>query len=408
MKRHFFLLAFLLVLSAFAMAQGPSIPTCDGYDATSGAPIFAATGSTFCTDYFGSPNWANSPLPVGTLLSYTVLNGGTGYINPTVVITDTTGTGASAIAAVDTINGGVITSVTGATAPGYTMPVVTIVDTNCGTTGLPECGSGAMVTANIGPPFVSGTGILKFQDQLPSLVAAVPDTTTFPGSDYYVIGLQQYATQMHANLPPTTLRGYCQLNDSRAPGICNPSYLGPLIIAQKGRPVRVLFKNLLPTGSAAICSSPWTRRTWARTQSYTQNRATLHLHGGATPWISDGTPHQWTAPAGEANQLGAKARLSFPTCGSMNGSLVPAGTAGATNDPGAGTMTFYWTNQQGGRLMFYHDHAYGITRLNVYAGEAAGYLLTTPLKSTRFANARAPAASRAAGDLSHLSPCYPG
>ena len=26
--------------------------------------------------------------------------------------------------------------------------------------------------------------------------------------------------------------------------------------------------------------------------------------------------------------------------------------------------------------MFYHDHAWGITRLNVYAGEAAGYLLT--------------------------------
>ena len=26
--------------------------------------------------------------------------------------------------------------------------------------------------------------------------------------------------------------------------------------------------------------------------------------------------------------------------------------------------------------MFYHDHAMGITRLNVYAGEAAGYLLT--------------------------------
>ena len=28
--------------------------------------------------------------------------------------------------------------------------------------------------------------------------------------------------------------------------------------------------------------------------------------------------------------------------------------------------------------MFYHDHAYGITRLNVYAGEAAGYLLYDP------------------------------
>ena len=38
-------------------------------------------------------------------------------------------------------------------------------------------------------------------------------------------------------------------------------------------------------------------------------------------------------------------------------------------------MTFYYPNQQSSRLMFYHDHAYGITRLNVYAGEAAGYLI---------------------------------
>jgi len=32
--------------------------------------------------------------------------------------------------------------------------------------------------------------------------------------------------------------------------------------------------------------------------------------------------------------------------------------------------------------MFYHDHAYGITRLNVYAGEAAGYLLTDSTENT--------------------------
>ena len=35
-----------------------------------------------------------------------------------------------------------------------------------------------------------------------------------------------------------------------------------------------------------------------------------------------------------------------------------------------------YTNQQSARLMFYHDHSWGITRLNVYAGEAAGYLIT--------------------------------
>ena len=49
---------------------------------------------------------------------------------------------------------------------------------------------------------------------------------------------------------------------------------------------------------------------------------------------------------------------------------------GATNYPGEGAQTYYWTNQQSARLMFYHDHAWGITRLNVYAGEAAAYVIT--------------------------------
>jgi FtsP/CotA-like multicopper oxidase with cupredoxin domain len=39
-------------------------------------------------------------------------------------------------------------------------------------------------------------------------------------------------------------------------------------------------------------------------------------------------------------------------------------------------MTFFYTNAQSARLQFYHDHAMGITRLNVYAGEAAGYVMT--------------------------------
>ena len=55
-------------------------------------------------------------------------------------------------------------------------------------------------------------------------------------------------------------------------------------------------------------------------------------------------------------------------------------TAGATNNPGPGKQTYYYTNQQSARLLFYHDHAWGITRLNVYAGEAAGYLITDPVE----------------------------
>jgi len=42
----------------------------------------------------------------------------------------------------------------------------------------------------------------------------------------------------------------------------------------------------------------------------------------------------------------------------------------------SGCMTFYYTNAQSARLHFYHDHAHGISRLNVYAGEAAGYVVT--------------------------------
>ena len=53
--------------------------------------------------------------------------------------------------------------------------------------------------------------------------------------------------------------------------------------------------------------------------------------------------------------------------------------------------------------MFYHDHAYGITRLNVYVGEAAGYLLYDPTEEAALANAGAPG-SLTAGDLTHLIP----
>ena len=47
-------------------------------------------------------------------------------------------------------------------------------------------------------------------------------------------------------------------------------------------------------------------------------------------------------------------------------------------------MTFYYTNQQSARLLFYHDHAWGITRLNVYAGEAAGYVITDATEQALF------------------------
>ncbi len=211
---------------------------------------------------------------------------------------------------------------------------------------------------------------------------------------------------------------------SRAtPEWTSPHYLGPTIVATKDKPVRILFRNLLPTGVAGdlflpvdtslmgagagpnmmmldptthvpmdmatdngtvldgvrnpACGEPGPKRVLDPASDpanpkylkdcFTENRATLHLHGGITPWISDGTPHQWVTPAGEST--------SYPQGVSV--SNVPD-----MPDPGPGAQTFFYTNQQSARLMFYHDHAWGITRLNVYAGEAAGYVITDAMEQS--------------------------
>ncbi|MGD0017457.1 MAG: hypothetical protein ABSC38_08105, partial [Verrucomicrobiia bacterium] len=269
-------------------------------------------------------------------------------------------------------------------------------------------------------------GIKKFVDTLPGLgvagtndlgqyiSVAVADTNAYPGADYYEIALVRYAEKMHTNLPATELQGYVQLettansnvskhvaltypdgsailklNGSQAYAVDNSQYLGPVMVAQRNRPVRVKFTNFLPTGTNGTLFLPVDTTIMGAgmgpsnmVENYTQNRATLHLHGGLTPWISDGTPHQWTAPAGETTSYpkGVSVRYVPDMWFDSLGNRVPAGTAGASNNPGPGSLTFYYTNQQSQRLMFYHDHAYGITRLDVYAGEAAAYILRDPVE----------------------------
>lgn len=240
---------------------------------------------------------------------------------------------------------------------------------------------------------IPGTGIRKFVDSLPGLGAAnandlgqylpvgVPDTTTYPGSDYYEIDLVEYSEQLHKDLPPTKLRGYVQVNTTD-PTVSKPNYLGPVIVAQKDRPVRIKFTNKLPTGTGGDLFLPVDTTLMGAgmgpngVDMYTQNRGTLHLHGGITPWISDGTPHQWITPANE--------NTPYPKGVSVQN--VPD-----MPDPGPGAMTFFYTNQQSARLMFYHDHSYGLTRLNVYAGEAAGYLIRDQAEKDMIASGALPA-----------------
>ena len=85
--------------------------------------------------------------------------------------------------------------------------------------------------------------------------------------------------------------------------------LGPLIQSQTDRPVRIKFTNNLPVGAGGNLFVPVDKTLMGAGMGplgmntspiyYTENRAEIHLHGGNTPWISDGTPHQWITPAGE-------------------------------------------------------------------------------------------------------------
>ena len=427
------LLAAMTVVPALAAsaASGPAVPGGAGpADRLPGSgPADEAAGATggraiASPHYFGPyPNFANSPVPKGAVTAITLISGGKDYANPVVTITDMwlTGSGAAATA---TVQNGTITGITlTAGGSGYSAPVVVITD---------PAGEYAVAKAELGGP-LSG-GMRKFVDTLPGLTPAgannlgnyIPlaaaDTTTFPGCDYYEIALVQYTQKMHSDLPETLLRGYVQLETpatasssrhvelrnpdgsailkpggGQAYGVDEPWYLGPTMVAQRDTPVRITFLNLLPTGAGGDLFIPVDTTVMGAgmgaldkigqpgmKENYTQNRATLHLHGGLVPWISDGTPHQWITPAGENTRYPKGVSVSYvPDMWFENGTVI-AGTAGqtappqagATNDPGAGSMTFYYNNQQSARLMFYHDHAYGITRLNVYAGEAAGYVLT--------------------------------
>lgn len=272
-------------------------------------------------------------------------------------------------------------------------------------------------TAAPGALINSGAPLRKFVDGLPGLDAAgannlgqyipvaVADTTSYPGSDYYEIGIVEYTERMHSDLPKaTTLRGYVQLEtpsnaafskhialtypngtpivDAKGNQIFamdNPHYLGPMISANRGVPVRLKYSNLLPTGHYDPAANSRNGDLFLPVDEtlmgagfgpdginkYTQNRATIHLHGADSPWISDGTPHQWITPAGENTPY--KTGASFQNVPDMP-------------DPGPGSGTMYYPNNQSARMMFYHDHTAGITRLNVYAGEAAGYLISDPVE----------------------------
>jgi spore coat protein A len=220
-------------------------------------------------------------------------------------------------------------------------------------------------------PFAqSPTNIRKFVTTLPGLTPAgannigqyIPlatkTTQTFAGlpTDVYRIAVGNFDEQMHPDLrQKTKFFGYHDL----ATG--DRKYLAGAIVATRGRPVLLNVTNKLPTNhilpvDPTIVAGP----NKLMVGDLPQNRIATHLHGGLTPWFSDGTPFQWFDHHG----------LTGPSF--MN---VPG------TNPKSGTATYYYPNEQSARLVWYHDHAIGITRLNAYAGIASAYIITDPFET---------------------------
>jgi len=87
-----------------------------------------------------------------------------------------------------------------------------------------------------------------------------------------------------------------------------------------------------------------------------------HLHGGEVPSISDGGPNEWFTSNG----------IHGPTYN----------TNPNKPNPGTNAAWFYYPNEQQAATLWYHDHALGMTRLNVMSGLAGYYILRDPANPT--------------------------
>jgi len=176
---------------------------------------------------------------------------------------------------------------------------------------------------------------------------AEPDTVNpgwwQPGVTHYTIDVEGYTDVLHPDLPQTRLRGFGQNG--------NFKHLSGIIAAKRDEPVQITFRNNLTTPHIL----PIDRTIMGAEPETGDDRVDVHLHGGFTPWISDGGPHAWWRPNGEQGP-------SF-----MSQVLNPGAAANEAE--------YYYPNNQGSRLVWYHDHVFGLTRLNAYAGIASGYVI---------------------------------
>lgn len=215
------------------------------------------------------------------------------------------------------------------------------------------------------PPFVQSPAFEKFQQELRGVggagipVAVSDGTRSWKGgisATHYTIDINQFTDQLYPGsknvIGPTTLWGYNPTKALGVTGVPVQKHLGGVIVAKKGTPVQITFRNNLPPKHILPVD------TTIMGADGPVNRTSTHLHGGLTPWISDGGPYATWDPKGNHG-------ISF-----LNNQVLRPGENVPKNE-----AEFYYTNQESARMEWYHDHAIGITRLNAYAGVASAYII---------------------------------
>ncbi len=230
---------------------------------------------------------------------------------------------------------------------------------------------------------VNSPNLTKFVDLIRGvgpggIHVATPDATLAPvtGVTHYTIDIGPFNDVLHSDFTtfgkPAFIPGFLGtklwgFNPTKALGVVGPPtpiHLSGIIVAQKNVPVQITFNNNLPSGlNANIIPNDDTIPLPAGPPRW--DRVAVHLHGGFVPWISDGGPHDWWAPDGSSG-------LSF-----LNNTVLNPGAA-----PNQGE--YYYPNNQSARLVWYHDHAFGQTRTNAYAGIASAYVIVDPVAETLF------------------------
>ena len=138
---------------------------------------------------------------------------------------------------------------------------------------------------------------------------------------YHRIAMREAWASAHRDLPPTRFWGY----DGKMPG--------PTIEVHSGKPLLVEWANELPKQHLL----PIDYTLHGAGHDVPDVRAVVHVHGARVPPDADGYPESW--------YVGGK------------------------------SATYRYPNRQDAATLWYHDHAMGIERLNVYAGLFGAFLV---------------------------------